>query len=338
MITQDKITGNSIIQSSYNYFCECLECYRKEQPAFLYTVNYGTNSNGDYAEDTNKYNFVVYNDVPELIPSHWVEINGETEILYAGYINLAVSFVNPMPMSYNDDFIIETIEQEQFIDSTYNQNDFNELSDDDNDKIEYGVRLLEGFARFMRRKGIIVDNFKFTSNCDVPSPDGMFENGFYRLTGVLDIQLKFAMQNTLGKALFNGEDTRVWIKVGNDKYEEIYNVLDLNIKHTTVDKTFPIFNNSTTTTISNQLSRVAILDCPEFDFGGNKIIREILNSGTLDQINNITWVYFDGKKYNTFTGVPTGISAPLTMDKFNGTTVTIAIKSDITEFVGDLNG
>lgn len=338
MITQDKITGSSVIQSSYNYFCECLECYQKEQPSFKYTVNYGTNSNEDYAEDTEVYNFVVYNDVPELIPSHWVEIDGETEILYAGYINLAVSFVNPMPMAYNDDFIIETIEQESFIDSTYSQEDYNELSEDSNEKIEYGIRLLEGFARFMRRKGIMVDNFKFTSNCDVPSPDGMFENGFYRLTGVLDIQLKFAMQNRLGKSLFNGEDTRVWIKVGNGTYNEIYNVLEFNPKYSSVDKTFPIFDRATTTTISNQMSRSATINFPEFDFGGSKIIRNLLNNGDLEGMNNVTWVYYDGKTYKTFTGVPTNISAPFIMDKFNGSTVVIAITSDITEFTGDLNG
>lgn len=338
MITQDKITGSSVIQSSYNYFCECLECYQKEQPSFKYTVNYGTNSNEDYAEDTEVYNFVVYNDVPELIPSHWVEIDGETEILYAGYINLAVSFVNPMPMAYNDEFIIETIEQESFIDSTYSQEDYNELSEDSNEKIEYGIRLLEGFARFMRRKGITVDNFKFTSNCDIPSPDGMFENGFYRLTGVLDIQLKFAMQNRLGKALVDGEETRIWIKAGNGKYSEIYNVLEFEPKFTTVDKTFPLFGETTTTTVSNQMSRSATINVPELDFGGNKIIKDILESGNLNDVNNMTFVFYDGKTYKSFDAVPTDIATPYTIDKFNGTTVTLAIKSDIREFTGDLNG
>lgn len=338
MITQDKITGSSVIQSSYNYFCECLECYQKEQPSFKYTVNYGTNSNEDYAEDTEVYNFVVYNDIPELIPSHWVEIDGETEILYAGYINLAVSFVNPMPMAYNDDFVIETIEQESFIDSTYSQEDYNELSDDSNEKIEYGIRLLEGFARFMRRKGIMVDNFKFTSNCDIPSPDGMFENGFYRLTGVLDIQLKFAMQNRLGKALVDGEETRLWIKIGNDKYKEIYNVLDFEPSYATVDKTFPIFGETTTNVVSNQMMRSATLNCPYFDFGGNKVLNDIIENGNLEGVNNATFVLYDGKTYKTFEAVPTNISTPYVMDKFNGTTVTLAIKSDIREFTGDLNG
>ena len=340
MITQDKVIGNSIIQSSYNYFCECLECFAKEQPAFKYNVNFGTNSNEDYAEDDDVFNFVVYNDIPELIPSHWVEINGNTEILYAGYINLAVSVLNPIALEYNDSFILNTTEEAQFYDSTYSQQEYNAISDNDDNKIQYGIRLLEAFARFMRRKGIMVDNFKFTSQCSTPTPDGLFDSGFYRLTTVLDITLKFAMQNELGKSLYDGEELRVWIKAGGseeNKYHEIYNVLDMNISNRTVDKTFPLFGEATTTTISNQVMRSATINCPDFNFGGNKVIKDLLKQGDIETINNCHMIYYDGKKYNKFDCVPTNTDIPIVMDKFNGISLVLAITSDITE-EGEFNG
>lgn len=333
MITQDKVIGNSIIQSSYNYFCECLECFAKEQPAFKYNVNFGTNSNEDYAEDDDTFNFVVYNDVPELIPSHWVEINGNTEILYAGYINLAVSVLNPIAMSYGDSVIIAPTDSTEYIDSVYDQDEGNAISEEDDNKIQYGMRLLEGFARFMRRKGIIVDDFKFTSQCEIPTPDGVFDSGFYRLTSVLDITLKFAMQNTLGKALYDGEETRVWVKIGTseaDKYKEIYNVLEFIPEYSTINKSFPLFDEATMKTINNQLNRFCTITFPDFDFGGSKAMREIMEKGSED-INNVTITYYNGKSYRTFTCVPTNISSPCIMDRFNGMTLVFAITSDITE-------
>lgn len=340
MITQDKVIGNSIIQSSYNYFCECLECFAKEQPTFRYNVNFGTNSNEDYSEDVDTFNFVVYNDVPEIIPSHWTEINGCTEILYAGYINLGVSVLNPMALEYNDDFIINTTISEQYDDTVYSQEEYN-ISENDDNKIQYGIRLLEAFARFMRRKGITVDNFKFTSQCEIPSPDGVFDAGMYRLATVLDISLKFSMQNELGKSLFDGEELRVWIKSGTseaDKYKEIYNVLEMNMSNRTTDKTFPLFNEATNKTIANQTMRSCTINCPDLDMGGNKEIKELLHTGQLNKLNSCSLVYYDGKSYKTFACVPTNTSIPIVMDKFNGITITLAITSDIIDFEGDLNG
>lgn len=340
MITIDKVIGSSIIQSSYNYFCECLKCFAKEQPAFKYSVNYGTNSNEFYAEEDDTFNCVVYNDVPELIPSHWVEVNGNTEILYAGYIRLAVSILNPIPVTYNDDMIIATTETSQYYDSVYSQDEFN-ISEEDDHRIQYSIRLLEAFARFMRRKGIVVDNFKFTSQCEIPTPDGVFENSFYRLATTLDITLKFAMQNELGKALYDGEELRVWIKSGTseaDKYHEIYNVLDMNMSNRTTDKTFPLFGESTNKTLSNQMMRSATINCPDLDMGGNRLIKTIIEAGNINKINKCNIVYYDGKKYKTFDCVPTDTSIPTVIDKFNGISLVLAITSDITEFEGDVNG
>lgn len=330
IITQDKITGNSIIQASYSYFCKCLEDYKAAQTAFKYNVNYGTNSIADYVEDEDTFNFVVYSGIPELIPSHWVEINGEPEILYAGFIDLAVSFVNPIPAKYNNDFEIQSIEQEQYVDRTYNQVDYNVVSDETNEKIDVGMRLLEGFARFMRRKGIVMDGFKLTSKCEIPSPDGLFDNGFYRLLGTLNIQIKFAMQNKLGSALTDGEETRVWFSYSNEgPYYEIYNVFDFEPTHGGVDKTYPLYDKTTTITQLNQLNRSFSINFPELDFGGNKKLKELFEEGDLDKLNNIHVVYYDGKIYRDFLAVPTNMTNPYSMDKFNGITCVFAIKSDI---------
>lgn len=338
-LTNDKIVGNSIIQSSYNYFCECLEDFQKLQPDFKYTVNFGTNSMDEFAEDNDTFNFVVYNGIPDLIPSHWVEIDGEPEIIYAGYMDLAVSFVNPLPAKYNNDFVLEHIEEEQYIDSTYNQVDYNEVSDETNEKIEFGMRMLEAFSRFMRRKGIKVDNFNMSSMCSVPAIDGFFENGFYRFVGTLDIQIKFNSLNKLSQGLVSGEETRVWIKVGNEPYKEIYNVFDFEPAFATVDKTYPLFNRATTITTSNQINRSTSINFPELDFGGNKAVKDLMESGNIDNINNCNMIYYDGKRYRKIGIVPTNITNPYQMDKFNGLTMVFAIKTDV-EYVEEsaLNG
>ena len=65
-------------------------------------------------------------------------------------------------MAYGDGFTIETVEQQQYVDTPFNQETFDELPEEDSQKIEFGIRLLEAFALFIRRKGIMIDNFKFT--------------------------------------------------------------------------------------------------------------------------------------------------------------------------------
>lgn len=337
VLNNEKITNNSIIQTAYTYICDCLESFKKIQTDFEYTVNYGTNSNDDMSEDMNKFNFVVYTGIPDLIPSHWMEINGESQILYAGTMDLAISVVNPIPMNYNNDFTLTRIEQEEYVDSTYSQEDYNELSDEDNEKIDFGIRMLEALSRYLRRKGVVYNGFKLTSECAVPSPDGLFENGFYRLETVLDITLKFAMLNDLGSSLTSGEDTRLWVKVKNEKYEEIYNVLDATKKLNGVDKSYPLYDNSTLRTAINQLNRVLSIDFPQLDFGGNKKIINVLDSGDLDSINNMSIVMYDGKSYKTFNVVPVSIETPYMMDKFNGVSVVFNVTSDIVDFEGDLN-
>lgn len=334
ILTNDKIAQNSIVQSSYNYFCECLKDFKEIQPDFEYTVNFGTNSMNDFVEDEDKFNFVVYAGVPDLIPSHWVEIDGDTDILYAGFINLAVSFINPIPAKYTNDLVMERIDQEQYIDSTYYQEDFNEVSDETNEKIEFGMRILEAFSRFMRRKGVKVDNFNITSMCQVPIMDGLFDNGFYRFLGTLDIQLKFNALTTLGGKLVNGEETRVWIKTAGGKYQEIYNIFDFEPAYSTVDKTYPLFDKTTTITTANQLNRSCSVNFPELDIGGSKLIKRVFELGNLDEINNMYLVYYDGKVYKKLSVVPTNITNPYQLDKFNGITVVFAVKSEVEEVDG----
>jgi hypothetical protein len=147
------------------------------------------------------------------------------------------------------------------------------------------------------------------------------------------------MQNDLGKALYDGEDTRVWIKIGTseaNKYEEIYNVLEFNPEYSTINKSFPLYGEATMKTINNQLNRFCTISFPDFDIGGSKKLREIMEAGSED-INNVSIKYYNGKTYRTFTCVPTNITSPCIMDKFNGMTVVLAITSDIVEEV-EFNG
>ena len=88
------IIQNSIIQTSFEYIDNILQDYQKLQPEFKYHLNYGTNLNQEFVEDTDYFNIVMFTGSVDKIPSYYNEINGVNQLLYAGYFDIALSIIN----------------------------------------------------------------------------------------------------------------------------------------------------------------------------------------------------------------------------------------------------
>ena len=345
------IIQNSIIQTSFEYIDNILQDYQKLQPEFKYHLNYGTNLNQEFVEDTDYFNIVMFTGSVDKIPSYYNEINGVNQLLYAGYFDIALSIINPIPLLYTDGERIVTIEEPELSEQLYNQgiennySNWKELFDENSKKIEYATRLLEGLSLFLTRRNVIINNFSLTSRADIPIPDGQFEIGFYRLTETLPISVKFVQLNDIGKLLKSGEDYRVWIKTksnnNNTEYTdwtEFNNIFEFSLSNTAVDKAFALLGATTMQSMNNQLSRTATISCPELEIGACKLLKDLAYNGNLDALQNILVKYYDGNKYYLFTATWNWEERPANIDQFNGYSVVFHITSNISEISGDNNG
>ena len=220
-INNYEIMNGSIIQSSFNLINTILQEYQVLQPDFKYDLYYGTNFDFDYSFDNDKFSIVMMTGGIEKIPSHFVELEGRQQLLYAGYFDIMLSIVNPISTRYSDELEIISSYDSQITESSYVQTEqntnINSLPEEEANKIDKGTRLLEGLSIFLTRKNLNIDNFKFTTIADSPIIEGQYEVGIYRLLTAVGITTKFSLQNTLGKSLVSGEDSRLWFKfLGSD--------------------------------------------------------------------------------------------------------------------------
>ena len=336
------VIQNSIIQTSFEYIDDILKDYQKLQPEFKYHLNYGTNLNQDFVEDTDHFNIVMFTGSIDKIPSYYNEINGVNQLLYAGYFDIALSIINPIPLLYTDGERIVTIEEpelsEQLYDQELNNNysNWKELFEENSKKIEYATRLLEGLSLFLTRRNVKINNFSITTRADIPIPDGQFEVGFYRLTETLPISVKFVHLNDIGKQIKSGEAYKVWIKTKSNnnnteytEWTEFNNLFEFSLSNTSVDKSFALFGTSTMQAINNQLTRTATVSCPEMEIGACKLLKDLVYSGNLDALQNIKLKYFDGNNYYVVDCVWNWEERPANIDQFNGFSVTFTVTSNI---------
>lgn len=341
-LTNTDVIQNSIIQTSFEYIDNILQDYQKLQPEFKYHLNYGTNLNQEFVEDTDYFNIVMFTGSVDKIPSYYNEIDGVNQLLYAGYFDIALSIINPIPLLYTDGDRIVTIEEPELSDQLYDQgiennySNWQELFDENSKKIEYATRLLEGLSLFLTRRNVIINNFSLTTRADIPIPDGQFEIGFYRLTETLPISVKFVHLNYIGKQIKSGEAYKVWIKTksnnNNTEYTdwtEFNNIFEFSLSNTAVDKAFALFGTPTMQSINNQISRTASLSCPELEIGACKLLKDLVYSGNLEALENIKLKYFDGRNNYVFDCVWNWEERPANMDQFNGFSVTFNVTSEI---------
>ena len=342
------VIQNSIIQTSFEYIDNILQDYQKLQPNFKYHLTYGTNLNQEVIEDVDHFNIVMFTGSVDKIPSYYNEINGSNQLLYAGYFDIALSIINPIPLLYTDGDRIVTVEEPELSEELYNQDinnnysNWQELFEENSKKIEYATRLLEGLSLFLTRRNVVVNNFSLTTRADIPIPDGQFEVGFYRLTETLPVSVKFLHLNEIGKKLNSGEDYRVWIKAksnnNNTEYTdwiEFNNLFDFTIASTAVDKAFGAFNIVTMQSINNQLSRTASVSCPDLDMGACKLLKDLVYSGNLEALENMKIKYSDGKSTYIADCVWNWEERPINIDQFNGFSVVFNIVSNIEKLGGE---
>lgn len=347
-LTNTDVIQNSIIQTSFEYIDNILQDYQKLQPEFKYHLTYGTNLNQDFVEDTDYFNIVMFTGSVDKIPSYYNEVNGVNQLLYAGYFDIALSIINPIPLLYTDGERIVTIEEPELSEQLYDQgiennySNWQELFDENSKKIEYATRLLEGLSLFLTRRNVKINNFDLTTRADIPVPDGQFEVGFYRLTETLPVSVKFVHLNDIGKLIKSGEAYKVWIKAksnnNNTEYTdwiEFNNLFEFELSNVAVDKGFALFNNTTMQSMNNQITRTATLSCPELEIGACKLLKDLVYSGNLIALENIKVKYFDGHKEYEFDAVWNWDERPANIDQFNGFSVVFTVTSDINEVVGD---
>lgn len=342
------IIQNSIINTAFQYIDNILQDFQKLQPEFKYNFSYGTNLNQAFEDEIDTFNIVMFTGSVDKLPSYYNEINGENQLLYAGYFDIALSIINPIPMLYTDGEKITTIIQPELSGQLYDQDTENNYSnyeilfDESSRKIEYATRLLEALSLFLTRRNVIINNFSITSRADVPIPDGQFEIGLYRLTETLPISVKFVHLNDIGKDLKSGEQYKCWIKTNSNinnqgqreyitEWVEFHNVFEMNFSNNGVDKTFPLFGTVTMKSLNNQISRSLSMSLPFIEIGAVKLLEDLVNTGDLLSLQDIKFKVFDGSKYIYFKAVWNWDELPVHLDKFNGKTYVFHITEDFSE-------
>lgn len=351
MLNTENTTNYSLSQSIYNLIENILNEYSVLQPEFKYKLYFGTNIDSEEIVDNDVFSIVLYLGSVEKLPTYYEEINGVYQLLYAGYIDVALSIINPISLEYTEEARIHILNEINLNDNfsiqdNSNMNNFegeNILSTNDMTKIEVGTRLLEGLSVFMTRKNVNVDNFKFSIRADNPLITGQFDIGRYRLTENLAFMCKFALQNDLGKSLFDGEELKVWLDipvlengslVHKGNWTKLYSVLEMSVDSSAVTKDYPIAGSTTIKSIANQMTRICTISAPELDLGASKDLKELVLNGELDKLQDIKVKYYDGKKYRQFNAVVMIDTRPISIDKFSSLSISLNITTDIIE-VGD---
>lgn len=338
-INNYEIMNGSIIQSSFNLINTILQEYQVLQPDFKYDLYYGTNFDFDYSFDNDKFSIVMMTGGIEKIPSHFVELEGRQQLLYAGYFDIMLSIVNPISTRYSDELEIISSYDSQITESSYVQTEqntnINSLPEEEANKIDKGTRLLEGLSIFLTRKNLNIDNFKFTTIADSPIIEGQYEVGIYRLLTAVGITTKFSLQNTLGKSLVSGEDSRLWFKfLGSDgeytnDWEEYYGQLVISFENTLSNKQYPVSGIATLQQLSNQIIRTMEISSPDLDLGANITINGLIDSGNLTEMTKLKIKYYNGKVTKYAQAIFMNKSQSLEINRFGSISLLLGLTSDL---------
>lgn len=342
MVSYD-ILGSSLLQSSYEFIEQCLENFKSIQPEFDYTLFYGTNLDNELVYENDKFNIVLYTGVVDKIPSHFMEVNGVNQILYAGYLDITLSVVCPISLEYTDDLNIYSQKSKEYNDNFLDVNDTNYgdsnlLSINDTNKIQLGTRLLEQLSLFLTRRNIEINNFDFSMRCDMPIIDSQVDVGVYRLVQSLTPMLKFVWLNDLGKATYSGEKEKVYITFKNSDYSdyetqeyEIFGVLETSEITTLIKKDYPIYNQTTINSIGNHYSRGFSVQCIDLDLGAIQRLNEFKNSGNIKRLQDVKVRLYDGKKNWSFYAVIDNVIKSSNLDRFSSKSISFTVVSEILE-------
>lgn len=335
---------SSLTQSLYDSVDNLLKEYKQSNPLFKYELRYGTNYDEYTDEDT--FNIVMQVGTINRLPAHYtnIEVDGHNipYLPFAGTVDIALSIINPIAVHYANEVPFSTIQDSQIDYNLNNQSEENYgenydmglLDDVSADKIQSSTRLLEGFALFMYRKGIKMNNYEFTFIPDLPIITGEVQIGKFRLLEDLFISCKF--QDTSFFDIDSGENTEVYFKL-DDKWEKLYQVVDFSFTYGAVDTDFPVSPKVLTQNIQNQLLIEGSISTPAINnLGANKKLVEYFDLGQIENLQNVEMKFTrNGKDWkHTVVNIKV-LDKPSNIDTFGSTIYSIKVIEPITDLGSD---
>jgi hypothetical protein len=292
MIEINNTVGNNLIQSIYKYFSIILEDYKKQNPSFKYKLYFGSNYDVDTIQNNDEFNIILNTGAVDKIPTHYVDINGVSQLLYGGYLDVTLDIVNPIALEYTSDLEFTTIKDKQITDNLNVQDEENMetptmLDQSDVDKIQFGTRLLEGLSLFLTRRNVKINKFDITTRADKPVIMGQFESNVYRLLESMTIMIKFKLNNDIGESLSSGENQRVYLDFGDNEWLEYYEVFDLNYSDSPDNLEFPKSGKLNIQTIFNHFGKYITLSSPNFNLGACGKLNTLFKEGNLKKLNSL---------------------------------------------------
>ena len=324
MLENEQLIKGSLIQSTYDYIDQILKDFKKLQPEFKYDLFFGTNYDVNDIQDKDKFNIILFTGGVDKIPSHYIDYNGVNQMFYAGYLDVSLSIVNPISVSYSDELQVHSTDDKELTEDFNQQEEVNQasvvdLDDEDLTKIQKGTRMLEALSLFLTQRAKIVNDFKITSRADAPIIFGQFDYNVYRLQEQLSLMTKFVLLNDIGKSSISGEEYKIWFNFkenGEDNWLEYYEMFDYSRDEYLDNNEFPKSNNPNIQAIINHIGRQISITSPDFKIGANKKLHELTESGDIKKIKEIEIKIYDGHDYKKANVKMLGLNHNANRDKF----------------------
>lgn len=340
---------SNLAQSINNCVKLLLNEFQEVEPKFNYKLFYSNDY--DYEFDRNTFNIILSVGDVNRIPCHYESVGIDESLLVAGSVDINLSIINPVAKEYKDNIPLSDLKEDQitydYLDDENNPNTLNYSSEDEdgeffgftdeeNAKVQEGVRILEALSMFMYRRMMKVDDFEFTFNSNIPTITGEMDSLGYRLTEAIYIDCKF--QQTTTYRLASGEDVELFIKFndGLDVFDKAYCLSSFNLNFSTVDDTYPLTPKVMVQNQLNQMSASLDIAFPAIvNIGAQKKLVDYFESANINALQNVVFRYTEdgGKTYKETTGNFSNLSYPRAIDQFGTFATSIILTSPITKVV-----
>lgn len=298
-------TINPVISSLQQSICDCVENllneYQSIEPDFKYVLSYGSNFDTDCEMDTFNINLAIGS--IDRVPTHYTKFRSMDTILFAGNVDVGLSVLCPVALTYKDDVALSTNKEQELTDNFMNQSDTNigyydeqeEIDEISVGKIENTVRLMEGLSMFMYRKNMEVNDFSLTFITDMPLLTGVYENREYRFMEDLFISCKFKQLGVFN--LTSGEDIELYFgfkkENGNElTWEKFEALTDFSFSYGGVPLNYPVSPKPFVQTAVNQTDLSLAISCPAItNVGANKRLLDAIEMGKIEDFQSLPLKY-----------------------------------------------
>lgn len=324
-------TINPVISSLQQSICDCVETmleeYKTIEPSFKYVLSYGSNFDTDCEMDTFNINLAIGS--IDRIPCHYTKLRNMETILFAGNVDVSLSVLCPVPLTYKNDVEISTNNKQLITDDLMNQSDSNigyydeeeELDEISVGKIENTVRLMEGLSMFMYRKNMISNDFSLTFLTDMPLLTGVYENREYRFMQDLFISCKFKQLGAFN--ITSGEDVELYFGFKNNfgeiEWDKFECLTDFSFSFGAVPLNYPLASKSLVQTAINQQDLTLTISCPAItNIGANKKLLECVEKAKIEEYQYLPIRYSEdgGKTFKQTTCSMLSLDYPRNINAF----------------------